>query len=143
MLRRLALLAFPLVFVFALLMLLALTLEAHRLVDGLGTPRFVANVAVRIWQSVVFAGYFLVMSGYLLMFLVIYIFLTERWRRLQRMLASVMLFIGCYIVFSLVMGHDITLTWGALLLAGIISVAISDALADAAKRVGDRRPRGA
>lgn len=143
MLRRLTLLTFPLVFVLVLLMLLALTLEAYRLMDGLGTPRFEANAAVRIWQSIVFAGYFLVMSGYLLTFLVIYIFLTRRWRRLQRMLASVMLFTGCYIFFSLMMGHDITLTWGALLVAGIMSVAISDALADAANRVGDHGPHGA
>lgn len=130
MLRRLALLVFPFVFVSALLILLTFTLEMYRLFDGFGTPRFEASVSARIWHNLVFAGYFLVMSGYLLIFLVSYFFLTRRWLKLHRMIVSVALFIGCYMVFSLMMGHDITLTWGALLVAGILSVAISDALAE-------------
>jgi hypothetical protein len=131
MLKRFSSFVFPLAFVFALLILLALALEVHRIVDGLGTPRFEASVISRIWHGLVFSGYFLVMSGYLLTFLVSYFFLTKKWLRPKRVLASVALFIGCYAFFSVLLGHDITFTWGALLVAGILSVIIADALAEA------------
>jgi hypothetical protein len=134
MLKRLSSLGFPLVFVFTLLLLLALTLEAHRIVDGLGTPRFEADAISRAWSALVFAGYFLVMSGYLLTFLASYFLFTRKWPRPRRLLASVALFVGSYVFFSVLLGHDITLTWGALLAAGVLSVLIADAFAEALHR---------
>ncbi len=97
MLNRISSLVFPLVFVSTLLLLLALTLEAHRIVDGLGTPRFEADVASRAWNALVFAGYFLVMSGYLITFLASYFLFTRKWPRPGRLLASVALFAGSYV----------------------------------------------
>lgn len=134
MLKRFSSLVFPLIFLSVLLVLLALALEVHRIVDGLGTPRFEADALSRAWHALVFAGYFLVMSGYLLIFLASYVLLTRKWPRPRRLLVSVLLFVGSYVFFSLLFGHDITWTWVVLLTVGILSVVVADAFGEVFRR---------
>ena len=131
MLRQNSRILFAATFVVALLVFLMLSLEVYRAIEGYGVPSFDGNHVQRLRSNFLVASYFLVASGYLIAFLAAYFLFTKKMRKPIRVLISSLLFVAAYVFFLLVMGNTFSMLEGALLLAGIVSVVISDALADA------------
>jgi hypothetical protein len=106
-----------------------LTLEAFRY---FGSPfaRTAIDYSEMLWGHFVLAVGFLFASGYLFMFLAAFFLLTIEMRRVGRVLINSFLFVAAYMFFGLFFSSGFSLFDGALLLAGIASVVVSDAIAD-------------
>lgn len=121
---------FALTFAAVLLVLLTLSVEAYRVVSRHDLPPLRSGLADRLLDSTVVAVYFLVASGYLVLFMASYFLLTWRVRRWKRSAWNVLLFIASYAFLFFFMSADSISTWGiGVLVAGIASVLIADAVA--------------
>lgn len=139
--KRLSLLLFPAAFVLTLWLVLAAVLEAYLFVES-GATEFQAGIVTRLRAELVVSGIFLVMSGFAPIFLAAYFLATRKWSQLSRVKFNSTLFVGCYVFFSIIMGHEFSWAWLALLMAGGIGVLISEALGWAlAGRTRTLRPR--
>lgn len=134
MLEHRSLFRFPVVFILALAVLLALSLELHSLMDGYGQPVSGATVFSRLQTGFVAAVYFLVLSGYLALFLLSYFLFTRKTNRRKRILVSTLGFVASYLFFSYSMADTFSTLEALLLVAGLISVVASDSFAELLER---------
>ena len=136
--------AFVVVFIMVLTVLLTLSVEAYRVVSRHDLPPLSSGLADRLQTSAIVAMYFLVASGYLILFVLSYVLLTWRARWPRRAVFNVLLFIASYAFLFIFLGGDSAPTLGlGVLVAGIASVLVADAIASAvAKPVRDRTRQG-
>ncbi|NZA25919.1 hypothetical protein H0E84_05940 [Luteimonas sp. SJ-92] len=134
MLRRRSLLRFPIVFIFTLAVLLAISLEAHSFLDGYGLSDSREPILPRLQADFVAAVYFLVMSGYLFIFLLSYFSFTRKTTRRRMLLVNILGFITAYLLFSAVFADAFSMLEVMLLVAGLMSVVISDFVAESLER---------
>lgn len=125
-----SLLRFPVVFVISLAMLLSLVVAALGAVDSAGLPRDAGDVFSGLRVGFVASVYFLVLSGYLAAFLVTYFAFARKVGVKQRRWISLGLFVVAYAVFFVLMGDSFSVRESYLLVAGSISVVISDLIAE-------------
>ena len=123
---------FAVVFAATLLVFLTFSVEAYRVLSRHDLPPLSSGLADRLQASAVVAVYFLVASGYLILFVLSYLLLTWRVRWWKRVAFNVFLFIACYVFLLIFMGGNLEPTWGiGVLAAGVASVLVADLIASA------------
>lgn len=128
---------FATTFLAALLIFLVAVLEIGQLIEHYaGSVKMRGAVIERLWVGVAVSGTFLIVSGYAFMFLVSYLFFTHMMPRRRRVLLNVVLFVVAFACFMFFVGDSISPLSIGLLLAGSVSVVISDAVASALTGAG-------
>lgn len=134
MLGHRSLIRFPITFLFALAILLALSLEVHGVIGSQGQFTHSASIASRLQADLVAAAYFLVLSGYLPLFLLSYFAFTRKATRQKKLLASVLLMVASYLFFLFLFADVFAAPEALLLVLSIVSVAAADSVAEVLDR---------
>ena len=127
---------FPVAFLLVLALLLAVSLDVVRLLHGEATPVGGPTIPSRLQADLVAAVYFLVLSGYSILFLIAYFVFTRKASRRTRVSINVLWFSASCLVFYLFVGESFSTLDGVLLAAGLISVLASDFIAERLDRLG-------
>lgn len=132
MLRLYSRILFAGTFVVTLLVLLMVSLEVYvavaspRLIHAQHKLIFVEN----IWGLALLAIFFLIMSGYLFAFIASYFLVTWKFQKWKRMLVNSLLFLASYLFLTFGLHGDDAILDFRLLVLGVASVVLSDAIAD-------------
>lgn len=126
---------FPFAFLFVLVACLTLSVAASSFVVGDALPVSGASVYAQLQIASIIAVYFLVLSGYLPLFLLSFFVFARRTDRRNRLAIHLLLFAGCYLVFSHKMTDGFSTLVGVLLAAGLVSVLIADFAAERMDRM--------
>lgn len=121
---------FPAIFLSTLAVLLALAVECLTAVS----PFDSRSLFSRVQTSLVVSVYYLVISGYLIAFLVCYLAFTRKARFEQSLLVHSALFMLCYLMFCWLMSDGLSALDALLFGAGIVSVVASQVLAECFER---------
>ena len=120
--------AFISAFLFALLILLSVCLAAERILE---MERITASWGT-LKSSAGAAAYFLVMSGYGLVWPLVFFYVGKRMTSTARRLTSIVAFSACYIGFFVMFSDEISRFELVMFTAGIFCVWLADVVAEAA-----------
>lgn len=135
MLRMGSRVLFVTVFITALMAFLTFWLQVYSHFEGGEVaPNSEKAFFIVLRANLAAAGYFLVLSGYLFVFLTSYFLFTKAATTSIRIAVSSLLFVAAFIFFMLIIGDSFSALEGALLIVGIASVAMSDVIAGAVVR---------